>query len=269
LQFWSLGFLRRQVVGCASILACFSTLATTFAAESIPPKPERYFNDYANVVPGNIALQLNEKLAQFERDTSVQIVTAVFPKMETDSSIEEYTRRVARIWDVGQKETKNGAVLFVYIADRKMFIQTARGLEGALPDAICFDITHNIIAPRFKTGDYAGGLSAGIDAIMQAVRGEYKGSGKTVRERESNDAENLPALIPLIIFVIIMISIARASQRRGRGFSSRGPFVGPFIGGWGGGGGWSSGGSSGGGFSGFSGGGGGGGFGGGGAGSSW
>ena len=240
------------------------------AAEVIPPKPAGYFNDYAGVVPKNVALQLNEKLAQFERETSVQIVTAVFRKMESDSSIEDYTRRVARAWDIGQAETKNGAALFVFINDRKMFIQTARGLEGALPDATCFDITHNIIAPYFKKSDYAGGLTAGIDAMMQAVRGEYKGSGKTVAESRGRDANNGSALLFVIIFIIVMIMIARASRKRGRGFSSRGPFIGPFIGGWGGGGGgWSGGGSSGGGFSGFRGGGGGGGFGGGGAGSSW
>ena len=130
-------------------------------------------------------------------------------------------------------------------------------------------ITHNIIAPAFKTGDYAGGLSAGIDAMMQAVRGEYKGSGKTVLESRSRKGGDGSAILFVIIFIIIMIIISRAARRRGYGYSGRGPFV--FIGGWGGcsGGGWSGGGSSGGGFSGFSGGGGGGGFGGGGAGSSW
>jgi uncharacterized protein len=266
---WCLGFPRRRLAAWASALLCIFTLTTTFAAETIPPKPAGYFNDYAGVVPKDVALQLNEKLAQFERETSVQIVVAVFPRMQTDSSIDDYTRRIAKAWDIGQKETKNGAGLFVFVEDHKLFIQTAYGLEGALPDATCFDITHNIIAPHFKKNDYAGGLTAGIDAMMQAVRGEYKGSGKTVAESRGRGANNGSALLFVIIFIIVMIMIARASRKRGRGFSSRGPFIGPFIGGWGGGGGWSGGGSSGGGFSGFSGGGGGGSFGGGGAGSSW
>ena len=264
---YSLGLRTRTLFFLAA--SFLLAVAAAFAAEIMPPKPAGYFNDYAGVIPKETALQLNERLAQFERETSVQIVVAVFRKMETDSSIDEYTRRIARAWDIGQKETKNGAALFVYIDDRKMFIQTARGLEGALPDAICFDITHNIIAPHFKKGDYAGGLSAGIDAMMQAVRGEYKGSGKTVAESRGRGANNGSAFLFVIIFIIVMIMIARASRKRGRGFSSRGPFIGPFIGGWGGGGGGFGGGSSGGGFSGFSGGGGGGGFGGGGAGSSW
>jgi uncharacterized protein len=262
----SLGWRSRKLFCLATVYLL--TLAAARSAETIPPKPAGYFNDYAGVVPKNVALQLNEKLAQFERETSVQIVIAVFRKMETDSSIDDYTRRIAKAWDIGQKETRNGAALFVFVEDRKMFIQTAYGLEGALPDATCFDITHNIIAPRFKNGDYASGLTAGIDAMMQAVRGEYKGTGKTVQESRGGKSGNANGFLFLIIFIVVMIMIARASRRRGYGYSGRGPFIGPFIGGWGGGGGgWSGG--SGGGFSGFSGGGGGGGFGGGGAGSSW
>jgi uncharacterized protein len=267
---WDLGFLRRRVA-LAVLIFCFALTAEALAAEVMPPKPDRYFNDYAGVVQKDVALQLNEKLAQFERDTSVQLVVAVFRKMESDSSIDDYTRRIAKAWDIGQKETRNGAALFVFIEDRKMFIQTAYGLEGALPDATCFDITHNVIAPAFKGGNYAGGLSAGIDAMMQAVRGEYKGTGKTALEsRSRNSGDGSPFLL-LILFIFFMIMISRAARKKGYGYSRQGPFVGPYFGGWGGsgggGGGWSSGG--GGGFSGLSGGGGGGGFGGGGAGSSW
>ena len=235
------------------------------AAEVIPPKPDRYFNDYAHVVPSAAALRFNEQLAQFERDTSNQIVVAVFPKMQSDSDIADYTQRIAQAWGVGTKERRNGAVLFVFIEDRKMFIEVGYGLEGTLPDATCFDITEHRIKPRFRANDFEGGLAAGIDSILQAVRGEYKGSGKTVREQH----RNAPAspFIFFIIFVFVLMMIARVTRRLGGyGYSSRrgGPIFLP-IGFGGGGGGWSSGG--GGGFSGFSGGG--GSFGGGGAGSSW
>lgn len=243
-------------------IAAFVALTAfhTNAAETIPPKPAGYFNDYAGVVPKPAALQLNEQLAQFERETSTQIVVAVYRTMQSESSIEDYTRRVAQIWDVGQKERKNGAVLFVFVDDRKMFIQTGYGLEGALPDATCYDIVNRVIAPSFKKGDYAGGLSTGIDAMMQAVRGEYKGSGRTHKEEGGNGSIPVGLIVFLVILAIIMIT-SRFGRKRGYGFSGRG---GSFIGG----GGWSSGGrSSGGGFSGFSGGG--GSFGGGGAGGSW
>jgi uncharacterized protein len=234
------------------------------AAEIIPPKPAGYFNDYAGVVSKEQALALNEKLAQFERETSNQVLVAVFRKMETDSTIEDFTQRVAQAWGAGKKDHKNGTVLFVFIEDRKMYIQVGYGLEAVLPDATAFDITERHIKPYFKRNDYAGGLATGIDLICQAIRGEYTGDGKTSAERSSRKSGG--GLLFLVIFVIIILIGMRTSRRRrGYGYSSLG---GPFIGGWSGGsgGGW-SGGSSGGGFSGFSGGG--GGFGGGGAGSSW
>src|SRR5215469_6632448 len=133
------------------------------AAELIPPKPDRYFNDYAGVVSKEAAYRFNEQLAQFERETSDQIVVAAFPKMQSDSSIEDYTQRVAQAWGVGQKDRRNGVVLFVFVDDRKMFIQVGYGLEGALPDVTAFDITERQIKPRFRVNDYDGGLATGVD----------------------------------------------------------------------------------------------------------
>ena len=104
--------------------------------------------------------------------------------MQSESSVADYTQRIAQTWGVGQKGRNNGAVLFVFVANHQMFIQTGYGLEGALPDATCFDITHNVIAPFFKKNDYAGGLKAGVTAMMQAVRGEYKGTGKTRKAKQ-------------------------------------------------------------------------------------
>jgi uncharacterized protein len=232
------------------------------AAEVIPPKPDRYFNDYAGVVSKEAAYRFNERLAQFERETSDQVVVAVFPKMQTDSDIADYTQRVAQAWGVGQKERRNGAVLFVFVQDRKMFIQVGYGLEGALPDITAFDITEYKIKPHFRSGDYEGGIAIGIDSIFKAIRGEYKGTGKTVAE--GHRGGGAPSFLFFIIFLIALIVISRVLRRLGGyGYSSgRGGPI--FFPAGGGGGGWSSGGGGGGGFSG-----GGGSFGGGGAGSSW
>ena len=235
------------------------------AAEVIPPKPDRYFNDYAGVVSKEAAQRFNEQLAQFERETSDQVVVAVFPKMQSDSDIADYTQRVAQAWGVGQKERRNGVVLFVFIQDRKMFIQVGYGLEGALPDITAFDITEYRIKPHFKNNDYQGGLAEGIDSIFKAIRGEYKGTGKTVRETRGSEKGSMlvPNLLLFFFFMMFLIFLSRLKLRRGYHYSSSGGgWVGSF-----GGGGSDSGGSSGGGFSGFSGGG--GSFGGGGAGSSW
>src|SRR5438045_1751102 len=150
------------------------------AAEVIPPKPDRYFNDYAGVVSKEAASRFNEQLAQFERETSDQVVVAVFPKMQSDSDIADYTQRVAQAWGVGQKERRNGVVLFVFIQDRKMFTHVGYGLEGSLPDATAFDITERHIKPLFRTGNYDAGLATRIALILKAIRGQFKRSAKTV-----------------------------------------------------------------------------------------
>ncbi len=242
------------------------------AAEVIPPVPAQWFNDYAQVVSPAAATRLNQTLQDFERQTSSQILVAVFPKMQSPSSIEDYTVRVAQSWKVGQKDKKNGAVLFVFVQDHKMFIQVGYGLEGALPDAICKRIVEDEIKPRFRNNDFDGGLSAGVAALLKATRGEYKGTGP------AHAAKSVAWWLNFLVFNrffpwhliggFILLSMLRRlifglPQRgtvyRGGGHSS-------WSSGWGGGGGgWSGGGGGGGG--GFSGGG--GSFGGGGAGGSW
>jgi uncharacterized protein len=250
---------------CVAFAAISCATLNVRAAEVIPPKPAAYFNDYAGVVSKDAARRFNEQLAQFERETSDQVVVAIFPKMQSDDDVAAYTQRVAQAWGVGQGDKRNGVVLFVFTQDRKIFIQVGYGLEGALPDAVAFDIYNNRIKPHFRAGDYEGGLAEGIDSIFNAIRGEYKGSGKTTREQRSDG--QIPSFVWFILFLIILSLISRLMRRLGGyGYSSRrsGPVFIP-TGFGGGGGGWSSGG--GGGFSGFSGGG--GSFGGGGAGGSW
>ena len=141
---------------CTAALACLLAIHL-HAAEVIPPRPDRYFNDYAGVVSNEAALRFNEQLAQFERETSDQVVVAVFQKMQSDSDVADYTQRVAQTWGVGQKDRRNGVVLFVFIEDRKMFIQVGYGLEGVLPDATAFDITERHIKPLFRAGNDEAG----------------------------------------------------------------------------------------------------------------
>jgi uncharacterized protein len=182
------------------------------AGEVIPPAPAAYFNDYASVVSAATASQLDQTLENFERQTSEQIIVAVFPKMQSDSSVDDYTVRVAHSWQVGQKDKNNGAVLFVFIQDHKMFIQVGYGLEGVLPDALCKRIIDEQIVPRFKAGDFTGGLTAGVQSIIAATKGEYKGNGQTVGDRNQNQAGESLSLIPIILFVVVFILFSRRSM---------------------------------------------------------
>lgn len=236
---------------------------TGVAAEKIPAAPRDHFNDYAGIVSPATARQLDAELTQFERDTSNQIVVAIYPKMQSDSSIEDYTVRVAQAWGVGQADRKNGAVLFLFQESHDVRIVTGYGLEADLPDALCKQIVENEIIPRFRQGDFAGGLTAGVHAMMAAAKHEYQGTGKTVaeRHRRSRDGSN-PVVFILIVAVIITLSFLRRRRSFLYGRGGRTLWMGGPWNGGGGGGGWSGGG--GGSFSG-----GGGSFGGGGAGGRW
>ena len=248
---------------CAILFSVWCLAA--LAAEVIPPPPKQYFNDYANVVSAATTARLDKTLEDFERATSSQILVAVFPKMQSDSSIEDYTVRVAQSWKVGQKAKDNGAVLFVFVQDHKLFIQVGYGLEGALPDALCKRIIDEQITPRFKAGDFNGGLSAGVQSIIAATKGEYKGTGRTVADLKIKHSDMVGSIfaILVVLFFLMFIFIIINKAARGGLIMTGGGYS---RGGWGGG--WSSGG---GGFSGGGGGfsGGGGSFGGGGAGGSW
>jgi uncharacterized protein len=253
------------------ILALLPGLRSS-AAEVIPPAPAKYFNDYAGVVSTTTADRLNKTLEDFERESSSQIIVAVFPKMQSDSSIEDYTVRVARAWKAGQKEKNNGAVLFVFVQDRKMYVQVGYGLEGVLPDAICKRIIAEQIAPRFKAGDFEGGLTAGVQSLIAAAKGEYQGTGRTVAERRgvgsvSSGAGSVLSVLCPLAFLALIVLITFSQRRRGMVYRNRGWM---WTGGMLGSGGWSGGGGGGfsrGGGGGFSGGG--GSYGGGGAGGSW
>jgi uncharacterized protein len=213
---------------------------------------------YTNVVSQGTAQQVNQTLKEFEQQTSSQILVAIFPSLPPDAALEDYTLRVAEAWKPGLKQKDNGAVLFIFIADRKMRIEVGYGLEGPLPDSLAKRIIAEQIAPRFRQGDYDGGVLAGVQGILAATRGEYKGTGQT------RGNKSLPGGWIFWVFVLMFIFFGFMGRKRGRVYNGGGGYWG---GGWGGGGFGGGGGWSGGSSGGFSGGG--GGFGGGGASGDW
>jgi uncharacterized protein len=255
---------RAVVSLAAAVLVAFAAEAR---AQSPPPAPAHYFNDYAGVVGADVAARLDQKLKAFDDQTSSQIVVAVYPELPSPS-LEDFTVRAAQAWRVGRSKLNNGAVLFVFVKDRKLRIETGYGLEGALPDATAHRIIEERITPAFRNNDYAGGLEAGIDAMMAATRGEYTASPAPAGGGTSGGFGSSFFLVLFVLFIVIAMS---RSGRRGRTYGRRGYYGGgPWW--WGGGGGFGGGGGGfgGGGFGGgggFSGGG--GSFGGGGASGSW
>ncbi len=163
--------------------------------------------------------------------------------------MEDYANRLFRSWKLGQAKSDNGALLLVAPNERKVRIEVGYGLEGALTDALSKVIITTAIAPRFKAGDYPGGINAGVDAILSILAGdaeEWQRKGQ-VRGDEADPGQ-------VILFVVLFLVILVVVYRMNRGGRGGGGFIilpGPPSGGWSGGvsggGGFSGGGFSGGG----------------------
>jgi len=258
---------RPALLAVAALCAAARLTADRYDAQ-IPEKPARFVTDRADVLAAGVPERLNDALAQYERDTSNQILVWIDRRIPEGFTLEDFTVRAAQKWGAGQKKTDNGAILFVFTEDRKVRIEVGYGLEGAIPDVTAKRIIEGEILPRFRSGDYSGGVAAGASALMAAAKGEYKGTGRTQGERQRGNSDAVTTCLPwaLVFAIFILPWLLRRSFRThgGSGWWSGGPPI-IFGGGGGGGGGFFSGG--GGSFGGFSGGG--GSFGGGGASGSW
>jgi uncharacterized protein len=231
------------------------------AASPEVPRLSAYVTDLASCLSPSVVSRLNSVLKEFDDSTSTQIVVLIIPTLD-DASLEEYSLKVVETNRVGHKGKDNGVLLLVVRNDRKIRIETGYGAEGALPDALAGQIIRREITPRFKQGDYDGGVAAGALAIMAALKDEYTAEPKSAKK--GNPLSSLAIIIAIILFIIF------SNRNRGSGLrSGPSPWI---LGGLGGLGGRSRGGFFGGGGGGFSGGGfsgGGGSFGGGGSSGSW
>ncbi len=136
----------------------------------IPAAPLGRVSDWAGIMSEESKADINSTLQAFEDNTGIQIAVAVFPSLEGES-LEDFSIHLAEKWKIGQKGKDNGVILLAFITERKMRIEVGYGLEDVLPDADASSIIRNVIAPRFKTGDYAGGIKEGVNSIIKVISG--------------------------------------------------------------------------------------------------
>ena len=144
-----------------------------FSADALDVPPlKAHVNDYAHMFSARTVQEMERTLADFEAKESTQIAVLTVPTLAGEN-LEEYSIKVAEAWKIGWKGLDSGVILLIAEKERKIRIEVGRGLEGRLTDLISGRIIRNEITPHFKTGDYDGGLTAGLGAIMSAVKGEY------------------------------------------------------------------------------------------------
>lgn len=153
----------------AAALLC-GVLASSVAQIAVPPYSARVV-DLTGTLNSEQLATLEEKLRAFEERKGSQLAVLIVPTTEPED-IAEFGIRVGESWKSGRKGVDDGAILLVAKDDRRMRIEVGYGLEGALPDAIAKRIIEETIAPRFKQGDFYGGIDAGLEQIIKVVDGE-------------------------------------------------------------------------------------------------
>src|SRR5690606_29059496 len=170
--------------------------------------------------------ELTRLLAAHEQATGNQLVVVTLPDLG-GRGIEETGLALGRQWGIGQQGKDNGALLIVAQAERRIRIEVGYGLEDRLTDAQSALIIHNLIAPAFRQGDFAGGIRAGVEGMIQVIGGEPMEGYLPALGRPTE--EQPPLLILLLVFVM-MLTVVGISGRGPRGRQGRAVLTGALLG---------------------------------------
>ena len=147
-----------------------SWVLPAFALVAVPPLTGRVVDQTATLSSGDIA-QLTQTLADLERRKGSQVAILIVPTTGGEA-IEQFSLRVAEAWKIGRKKVDDGALLVIAKNDRHLRFEVGYGLEGAVTDVTARRIIDEVITPKFKSGDFAGGISAGIARMIGLINGE-------------------------------------------------------------------------------------------------
>jgi uncharacterized protein len=209
-------------LGAGLLLLLGFTLAG--AEVAVPPLTARV-TDLTGTLSGGAVARIEAKLAGFEAKKGSQIAVLIVPTTAPEE-IEQFGIRVEDAWKLGRKGVDDGVYLIVAKNDRRVRIEVAYGLEGALPDAIANRIITETITPHFKLGDYDGGVEAGINQIISVVNGEPLPQPDKKWERHSGLGNMLPLLL---IVVVVAGGVLRALFGRLFGSVATGGLAGGIV----------------------------------------
>ena len=184
------------------------------ALVAVPQLTGRVVDQTGTLSSGDIA-QLTQTLADLERRKGSQIAILIVPTTDGEA-IEQFSLRVAEAWKIGRKKVDDGALLVVAKNDRHLRIEVGYGLEGAITDVTARRISDEVITPKFKGGDFAGGISAGIGKMIGLINGEKLPAPEPVHWDKPNDGPNFDAVFnPFWLFFTFVVSgIMRSTAGR-------------------------------------------------------
>ena len=192
----------------AYITLLFFSGAPTADGKEVPGY-KGYVNDFASMMSPEARAKLEKDLRAFDLSDSTQVAILTIDSLEGDA-LEEFSLRVVDQWKIGQKGKDNGALFLVVKNDRKMRIEVGRGLEHLLTDLAAGRIIDSIVAPSFKASRFDEGFEAGITAIIQTTRGEYK--PEAGRRPGQGDGEP-PLLFKYLFFGMALITFLGSNSK--------------------------------------------------------
>jgi uncharacterized protein len=195
--------------------------ATGWAQVAVPPLTAQVV-DQTGTLTSEQKAELERRLRQLELRKGSQIAVLVVASTAPET-VEQYALRVAEQWKLGRKGIDDGALLLVAKDDRAVRIEVGYGLEGALNDATASRIIREIIVPRFRDGDFYGGVNAGVDAMRGVIEGEPLPAPKAARSEGGNVGQALPVLL---ILALVAGGLLRAMLGRFLGGAITGGLVG-------------------------------------------
>jgi len=184
-----------------ALLALALVAALPTAALEVPTYPERV-NDRADMVDAATEARLSERLAALERSTGAQVVVLTVPSLEGEV-LEDYSLRVAEQWGLGRADRDDGLLFLVARDDRKMRFEVGYGLEGTIPDVIAARILDGAVRPRFRDGDFGGGIEAGVEAVAGAIEGDPGAVPPQRVADDGNDMMGSQGLVLLFLFITV------------------------------------------------------------------
>ena len=190
-----------RVLAALVVATCAGVVAL---ALSFPPLTGRIV-DQANIISIDARSAIEPKLKDLEDKSGIQLVVATVTSLE-GQEIEPYANQLFRTWKLGEKAKNNGVLLLVAPSERRVRIEVGYGLEGTLTDALSKIIISNAIAPRFKAGDYSGGITRGVDDIVTVLTTDasewQKRPSLRVDSEPTQDPTNWALILGIIAFLV-------------------------------------------------------------------
>ena len=206
----------------AVLLMLWLSLATLGAwaqgVQPVPPLTAHVMDSTGTLNPQQQAA-LEAKLSAFEQSRGAQVVMLIVPTTQPED-IAAYAQRIGDSWKIGRKNIGDGLLLVVAKNDRRVRIETTKALEGAIPDLAASQIIEEAITPRFKQGDYAGGLDAAADQIMARITGENLPAPTQNRSGRQGNAGFDWTNLAIFLFIAVPIGARILSGLFGRKLGS-------------------------------------------------